>query len=140
MWTPGRARLLFQAQDADGLQDAQGAQGVHVGRVLRRLEGDLHVGLRGQVVDLVRLDLLHDADEVGCIRQVSVVEEEAAALLVRVLIEVVDAVRVEEGGAALDAVDLVPLLQQELRQVGSVLPRDAGDQCAFGHVLPRLRS
>src|SRR6185436_16770651 len=31
------------------------------------------------------------------------------------------------------AVHLVPALQQELRQVGPVLPRDAGNESAFGH-------
>ena len=43
--------------------------------------------------------------------------------------------RVEERGAALDAVDLVALGQQKLRQVGAVLAGDAGDDRALGHGL-----
>jgi len=41
----------------------------------------------------------------------------------------VDAVGVEERGAALDAVDLVALLEQELGEVRAVLAGDAGDEC-----------
>ena len=60
-----------------------------------------------EVVNLVRLDLLHDADEVGGIREVPVVQLEPDVLFVRILIEVVDSIGVEQRGAALDAVDLV---------------------------------
>jgi hypothetical protein len=35
---------------------------------------------------------------------------------------------VEQRGAALDAVHLVALFQQELGQIGAVLAGDAGDQ------------
>ena len=48
---------------------------VGVGRVLGRLEAHLDVALGGQVVDLVWLDLLHDADQVGRVRQVAIVQE-----------------------------------------------------------------
>jgi hypothetical protein len=41
----------------------------------------------------------------------------------------VDAVGVEERGAALDAVDDVPFFEQEFGQVRSVLTRNAGNQC-----------
>ena len=54
-------------------------------------------------------------------------------LLVRILVEVVDAVGVEERRAALDAVHLVALVEQELGEVGAVLAGDAGDQCDLGH-------
>ena len=55
-----------------------------------------------------------------------------APCVVRVLVEVVDAVGVEEGRAALDAVDDVALVQQELGEVGAVLAGDAGDEGDFG--------
>ena len=69
--------MFLEAEDADRLQQAQRAERVGVGGVFRRLEADLHVALRRQIVDLVRLHLLHDADQVGRIRQVAVVQEEA---------------------------------------------------------------
>ena len=106
-------RLLLQAEDADGLQQAQRAERVGVGGVLRLFEGDLDVGLRREVVDLVGLDLLDDADEVGGVGHVAVVQDEVARGHVRVLVDVVDARGVEQGGAALDAVDLVPLASRK---------------------------
>ena len=91
------------------------------------LEAHRHVALRAQVVDLVGLHLLDDADQVGRVGQVAVVQVEALVVDVRVLVEVVDAVGVEQRGAALDAVNLVALLEQELGEIGAVLAGDAGD-------------
>ena len=54
--------------------------------------------------------------------------EELGCRLVGVVVEVVDPVRVEAGGAADDAVDLVALLEQELGQVGTVLAGQPGDR------------
>ena len=62
------------------------------------------------------------------IGQVAVVQDEARGLLVRILVQVIDAVGVEERGAALDAVHLVALVEQELGEIGAVLAGDAGDQ------------
>ena len=45
-----------------------------------------------------------------------------------IVVEVLDPPRVEGGAPSDDAVDRVALLQQELGQVGAVLPGDAGDQ------------
>ena len=89
------------------------------------------VALRRQVVNLVRLHLLDDADQIGGVGQIAVVQDEVAVLHVRVLVEMVDAVGVEERGAALDAVDDVALLQQELGEIGAILAGDAGDQGDF---------
>ena len=126
------AGFLFQPQDADGLQNAQGAQGVGVGGVFGFFEAYGHMALRGEVVDLVGLGLLDDADEAGGVRQVTVMQEEAHALLVPVAVEVVDAVGVEQAGAALDAVDDVALIEKEFGEVGAVLAGDAGDEGDFG--------
>ena len=109
-----------------------------VGRVLRTLERHRHVALRAQVVDLVRLHLLHDADQVGGIGQVAVVQDEVAMRLVRVLVQVIHAIGIEQRRAPLDAVDLVALLQQEFGQIGAVLAGDASNQGALAHVVFRF--
>jgi hypothetical protein len=62
-----------------------------------------------------------------------VVQEQASIRVVRVLVQVVDAVGVEQAAAALDAVDDLALFQEELGEVGAVLTGDAGDECGFGH-------
>jgi hypothetical protein len=86
------------------------------------------VALRAEVVDLGRVNEPQRAIERRRVVQVSVVEEQAPVGDVRVLVEMIDAARVEGGRASDDAVDLVTLLEQELGQVGAVLPGDAGDQ------------
>lgn len=66
---------------------------------------------------------LESADSFG-----PVVQEEARLWIVRVLVEVVDAVHVEGGGATHDSVYVVPLLQQQLRETGAALTGDARNQ------------
>ena len=84
-----------------------------------------------QVVKLIRLGFLNDADQVGRVGQVSVMQDEVAVINMRILIEVVDAARVEAGAAAFDAMNGVALLQQQLCKVGSILSGDAGDECGL---------
>lgn len=84
-----------------------------------------------QVVDFVRLHFLHDADQVAGVRKIPVVQNELAAFLVRSLIKVVDTIRIEQGRAALDAVDFITLVQKKFRQIGAVLTSDTGDECFF---------
>lgn len=92
-----------------------------------------------QVVDFVRLHFLHDADQVAGVRKVPIVQYELAAFLVRSLIKVVDTIRIEQGRAALDAVDFIALVQKEFRQIGAVLTGDAGDECFF-HTAVRVKN
>ncbi len=119
---------VLEPQLADRLQQPAGAEARHLAGVLGHVEGDADVALGPQVVDLVGPELLEQEVERGAVVQVAVVEEEAAVRLVRVLVDVVDAAGVEGGGAADDAVDLVALGEQQLRQVAAVLAGDAGDE------------
>ena len=78
-----------------------------------------------QVVDLVRLHVLDHPNDAARVGHVAVVQNEAAIGFVRVLVEMVDAIGVEKGSAALDAMNLVALSQQKLCQIGAVLAGDA---------------
>ena len=80
------------------------------------------MALGGQVVDLVRADQLEGAHQAVLVDEVAVVEDQAVA-------DVVDAPGVEGAAAADEAVDLVALLEQQLRQVAAVLAGDPGDEC-----------
>src|SRR3546814_19087111 len=86
------------------------------------------MALGGQIVDLRRLDLLDEADQVRRIRKIAIVQKEPGLRLVGIVVEVVDAFGVEGGGASLDTVDDIALPQQHFRQIGAVLTRDSGDQ------------
>ena len=103
------AGLLRQVEYADRLQEAERAEGVDIGRVLGRVERDLHVALGREVVDLVGPRLLHNPVEVGGVREVAVMEEEAHLLRVGVGIEVIDTVGVKLRRPPLNAVHLVAL-------------------------------
>ena len=61
-------------------------------------------------------------------------QEKVRVLLVQVLVEPIDTGGVEERAAPLDAMDGVPLPQQERGQIGPVLAGDSRDQCCF-HLL-----
>jgi len=56
----------------------------------------------------------------------------------RIVIEVVDAVGVEEAGAPHQAVYFVALRQQEFGEVGAVLSGNASDQCAVCHMMQSI--
>ena len=88
--------LLFQTEDADGFEDAQRPQGIGIGGVFGFLEADGHVALGGQVVDLVGLHLLHHPDQVGGIGQIAIMQNEITMIDVRVLVEMINPVGIEQ--------------------------------------------
>lgn len=53
------------------------------------------MALRAEVVDLIRLHLLHNMDEARRIRQIAVMKDEVAMMDMRVFIQVIDAIGVE---------------------------------------------
>lgn len=55
-------------------------------------------------------------------------QDEVLFINVRVLIDMVNPLRVERGRPTLDAVHLVAPLKQKLGKIGAVLTRDAGDE------------
>ena len=57
--------FFLQPQDADRLQQPQGANTVGIGGVFGRLKAHGHMAHGSQVVDFIGLHLLHDADQVG---------------------------------------------------------------------------
>ena len=97
------------------------------------------MALGGEVVDLVGAHLLHDADQVGGVGQIAIVQEQTGTAHVRVLVEMIDPGGVERGSAPLYPVHLVPPGQQQLGQIGPVLTGHPGDQRHFGHqAFPKM--
>ena len=136
------AGLLGEPEQADRLQQPQRSERIGIGGVFGGLEAHLHVALRGEIVDLVGLRFLHDADQVGRIGHVAIVQDKLLVRLVRVLIEMLDAAGVERRRAPLDAVDGVALVEQQFGKIRPVLPGDAGDEGHLAdsrliHELPR---
>ena len=57
------ARFLFQSQDAYGFEHTQRTDGIRFSCIFGHVERNLYVTLCGQIVDLIRLYLLYDADQ-----------------------------------------------------------------------------
>ncbi len=91
------------------------------------------MALRREIIDFVWLRLLDDMHQTAGIRHVPIVEDEVPMGDMRILIEVIDAIGIEQGGAALDAVNLITFAQQQLREEGAILAGYTGDQCYFAH-------
>src|SRR5690606_27013860 len=95
------------------------------------------VALRREIVDLRRLDLLDDADEVRGVGKVAVMKVEGRARLMEIVIEMIDPPGVERRRPPFDAVDLVSFAEKKVRKIRAVLAGRAEDQCDFpGHAVP----
>jgi hypothetical protein len=125
------AGLAFSAEDTNGFEQAEGPKRIGVGRVFRRFERDLHMRLRREIVDLIRLRFLHDADDVGRVGHIAVMQIEGNTLLVRIMYQMIDALGIEGRRTALHAMDDVSLGQKKFGEVGAILPGHAGDE---GHL------
>src|SRR6266542_410452 len=115
---------------SDRFEKPDRADTCHLRRVLRRVERDLDVALRSEVIDLVRLDQAQDMVQRRCVVQVTIMEEKLPVRDMRVLVDVIDARRVERGGPTDNSMDLVSLREKQLGQIRAVLPGDSGDQCS----------
>ncbi len=122
----GDAHRLEHVRDADG-GDVGGQDGLAPGG------GD--EGLRREIVDLVGLRLLHDAHEAREVAHIAVVQAHAIGDADPAQAVIVDAA---VRGSAHDAMNLVALIQQKLREIGAVLSRDARDERALRHFLSSL--
>ncbi len=87
------------------------------------------MALRRQVVNLIGGQPVNHVHHPFGARQVSVVEKQPRVRIVGVLIDVVDALRVDRARSPYDSVNLVSLGKQKLGHVGAVLSGNSGDQC-----------
>ncbi len=84
--------------------------------------GHRHEGHRREVVDLLRFGGPHRVHERALVEQIALVQDDAVA-------DVLDPVELLGRGATHHPVDVVPLLQQQLRQEGAVLACDSSYEC-----------
>src|SRR5262249_13380977 len=88
-------RALFQAENTNRFEKAQWTKRVGIGGVFWRLETHLDMALGGEVVDFGGLGFLHDANEICCIGHVAIVQGKSYITLVRILVEMINALAVE---------------------------------------------
>ena len=86
------------------LEQAQRRQPDDIRRVLRHLERHFDMALRAKIIDFVRLYLLDDPAQHGAIGQVAVVQDQGVPPVMRIVVQMIDPIRIEEAGAADQAV------------------------------------
>jgi hypothetical protein len=91
------------------------------------------MALRGEIVDFIRLDFLHQADEIGAVRQVAVVQKKTLVLGMHALVDGIHALGVEQRRTAFDAVYLIAFVKQQTGQIRPVLAGYSGNQ-RFLHI------
>ena len=107
-------RLLGQAQNAHGLQNAEHAQRIHITGVFRHIKAHLYVALRRQIVNFIRLYQIDDSDQARRIGQIAVEQLNPVHY-------VIDAGCVGDRCTACDTVHFIVLVQQELGEIRTVL-------------------
>lgn len=109
------------------IQQAHGADGGCIAGELRDIEANPNVALGGQVVDLVGLSLSQYLGKRTGVAEIPIMQKDFGPLIVTILVDRINSLCVEAGGAPDDSVDLIPLGQQMFSQIGSILTGDAGD-------------
>ena len=84
--------------------------------------------MRREIVDLVWLGLLNNADDIGRVGDIPIMELKRNAFLVRVVDEMVNALGVEGGRTALHAVDDISFRKKKLGEIRAILSGCAGDE------------
>ncbi len=80
------AHFLFEFKNADGFEQSQRTKRIGVGRIFRRFKADLHVTLRRQIIDFIRLRFLNQPDQIGRVGKVAVMQEKSRTFRMRVFI------------------------------------------------------
>jgi hypothetical protein len=118
--------------EAYGLEHVEHAHAGDVAGDEGVLPGVGDEGDGAEVVDLVGLRVAHRAHQAGQVGEVTVVQGDVGDHLGHQLAAGIVL-------AADESVDVVPLLEQELGEVETVLAGDSGDECA-GHVRHSVRA
>ena len=96
------------------------------------------MALRCQVINLIRLHFLNNSDQIGRIGEIAVMHQKMHIGLVWVPVEMIHPAGVKRRCSPLDAMDFIAFGQQKFCQIGSVLPCDAGNQCALHVDIPLM--
>ncbi len=91
------------------------------------------MALSGQVINLIGLDFLDDADQVGCIGKIAIMHEKPHILLVGVYM--IHPRGVKRRRPAFDTVDFIVFIQQKLGQISTVLACNSGYKRTFHQFL-----
>mmetsp|Transcript_42810 Transcript_42810/g.130196 ORF Transcript_42810/g.130196 Transcript_42810/m.130196 type:complete len:369 (+) Transcript_42810:193-1299(+) len=112
-----KSHLLFHAARPNGIEHTQDTNTITISSIFWHVKGHLNVRHGAKVVYFGGANLGNNGDEIGGIAEVAVVQVELNTCLMPIFVNVVDTACVEGGGSADDAVNLVSLAEEELRQI-----------------------
>jgi hypothetical protein len=92
------------------------------------------VALGAEVIDFIGADVVKHVSQLTGYGEISVMQIKPGLRIVEILVEMVDAVRVEGTGAPDQAVDFIAFPEEKFSQIGAVLSCNAGDECFFSWV------
>ena len=118
---------------SDCFEHSHRAHCIDIGRKQRHVKTDANVRLRGEVVDFVGLNRIDDVSQAAGVSQVSVVQSQLDAALMRILKQVIDPARRDRRGSSHNSVNFVALLQQEFRKLTAVLASDSSNESGPSH-------
>ena len=109
------------------------AQSGDVPRELRNIKTHPHMALGRQIINLIRLRLPENFDHRTWIAQISKMQKDLRPFVMPIPVNPIQPLCIEARGSADNSMHLIPLLQQKLRQIGSILTRDPCNQRFFCH-------
>ncbi len=101
-----KSNVFFHPGSPDGIQHSKDTNTVGICRILGHVEGNLYVTHRSKVVNFAWLDLGDDGNKIRSIAQVTIMKEQLYTCLVAILVDMVDASRVETRRTTDETVDL----------------------------------
>ena len=126
----GLVEADFGIDETHCFQQVQSADAGNVGGGGGLLKTDADKALRRQVVDFIGLDFLHQGNTGPLIGQVVLNQVQVR---VRLQPQLGQAPEVDRAGAPVGAIHGVAFIEQQLGEVGTVLPGDASDEGSFLH-------
>ena len=98
--------LLFESTCSNGIQDPQNSDPINIRRMFRHIKANLDMTHGSQVVDFGGSYICNNGDEIGRITKISIMQIEGNALLMSILVQVMNARRVEGRRSSNNSVNL----------------------------------
>jgi hypothetical protein len=100
------SNFFGHAGSPNSIQHTKHSDTITVCCVFGHIKGNFHVTHGTQVVDFIRLCRRDDANQVGCVAQVPIMQKQLDSSLMTIFVNVINTTSVEARGAADDTVDL----------------------------------
>jgi hypothetical protein len=99
-----------QAKQPHCLKNSKRAHCIAIGGIFRAFKAYCDMALGAKIVNLIRLYLLYNSNQIGRVREITIMKNQLRIDFMWILIKMIDAICVEAARATLQSVDNVSLL------------------------------